>query len=117
MAHKCKTILILNGVPHARSGGPPACNLTLGFKPFTLESRMDKRHLLPIALLVGGLGLSSAFTASAQNTGPGDRSVTTTTTDGFDWGLLGLLGLAGLVGLKRKDDYNHTNTRSTTATR
>lgn len=77
---------------------------------------MNKRHLLPIALLVGGLGLTSAFNVSAQNTS-GSADTTVTRDYGFDWGLLGLLGLAGLMGLKRKDDYSNTHTRSTTATR
>ena len=65
---------------------------------------MNTRRLLPIAVIVGSIGLTSALPCAAQNT-TGDTNRTTTTQErGFDWGWLGLLGLAGLAGLRRRPD-------------
>ena len=63
-----------------------------------------KTRLLPIAVIVGTIGLTSALPSAAQNT-TSDMNRTTTTEDrGFNWGWLGLLGLAGLAGLRRRPD-------------
>ena len=71
------------------------------------ENHMKARQSLLVALLTAALGLTSAFSASAQNTAAAaDTTVRVADNDRFDdWGLLGLLGLAGLLGLKRKEDY------------
>lgn len=62
-------------------------------------------RLLPVAVIVGTLGLTSALPCAAQNTtGDMNRSAVRTEDRGMDWGWVGLLGLAGLLGLRRRPD-------------
>ena len=67
----------------------------------------------PYAIAMKAPSLAPAFLlfaknnfASAQETPPPDRPLTTTADDrdDVDWGWLGLIGLAGLAGLMRRRD-------------
>jgi MYXO-CTERM domain-containing protein len=69
------------------------------------EKHMSTRRLLPIAVIVGTIGITSALPCAAQSTtGDMNRSTVRTEDRGFDWGWLGLIGLAGLAGLRRRPD-------------
>ena len=68
----------------------------------------NTRRLLPIAIIVGTVGLTSALPSAAQNTNAEpDRSAVRTEDRRMDWGWLGLLGLAGLAGLRRRPDASN----------